>query len=1289
MARTAPVPNIPAIPGMNPGVFVMGGGGSGGGGSGKGGSGKGGEQGAEGENGGDGAEGGGKGAGNCGTGGTGGCTNCDSQIARGDPADVVSGEVFTNPSVDLRLPGFFGLELQRSYSTREINRDCGLGWGWAHSLAWDLEVGRRDIVVRNGAGHVARFPMLREPGEQASLGTWGLVRTSDGFMLRPGDEFLHFFEPVDGDPRRHRLVAVSFRNRGVISLHYDRGRLVQIVDTAGRNVRLGHNQEGRIRSIVVGAPGGQSVEFARYEYDPAGHLTGATDADGFATHYRYDDEHRLSEIRYGTGLTFHFVYDSAGRCIETWGDYPGGTDPALAPDLPAELADGRTAAKGIYHCRLAFDEEGFSECADSVRLQRFEAHATGEVGKAVDGRGGVTTRSFDENELVSSHTDMLGATTHYAHDDLGMLIKETDAEGRTVTMTRDSEGRILEMIDPAGGVVSCGRDQHGDIEWLQDQRGGLARYQYDDRGQLVVMTDTRGGRTALAYDSHGNIAERTLPNGLTTRFEHDHWGRLLKEVDPSGREWRFGYSAAGQLLSVTDPLGRTQSRQYDGLGEVVAVTTPDGHTTRFEYGGFRWHCRTVLPDGQELKWRFNREGWIVAVENERGEQHSFEHDPNGMVVAETTFDGRTKRYGYDAMNRISWTDDGTGKTELDRNLVGQVVEKIAPDGSVVSFEYDARGELVAARGAAVDFEWGRDPVGDIVREAQTAYGVRHEIESERDAAGARTGLRTSLGHELDLRRDLMGKVSELADQGGPAIRFERDPWGSVTRRDLAGGGSVEDRLDPIGRLEQRVVHTSRSTAVGGGQPGWVGDAPGRVVDKTYHYTPIGELARTRRLPDGSVDYEYDVRRHLKSSSSEDGSAERFATDTASNYYEAGPEAPDREYGPGNRLLKRGATEYVYDDQGRQIEKRVAAGDEIQRWRYQWDPWGMLAAVELPDQDRVEFVYDAFARRMGKRRLRPRGDGSHAVVSTTHYVWDLLSLVHEQSDQGTRTFLYEENDDVVPLAHRDGDAGWVHYVGDINGTPEELVGPDGGVLGRLQREAFGRVPPSTNGDRSTPIRFPGQYADDETGLHYNRYRYYDPDTGRYLSPDPIGLEGGTNLYAYGPNPIGWFDPMGWTHLMEVESVKLKGGGDGNVNDSYQSGMGPDCPAELKSRAKCHTERKVIHDLNQISPNPPGALKGAKIKLKGKLPPCPNCHRAMEAFAKEQGVGNMQYKWTDSEGKPQSVTYSGKPGTPPKGSKGGGKALTDAYSMSPDAKRPNGYKFDNWKGAQSAYKTAKGP
>jgi RHS repeat-associated protein len=206
-------------------------------------------------------------------------------------------------------------------------------------------------------------------------------------------------------------------------------------------------------------------------------------------------------------------------------------------------------------------------------------------------------------------------------------------------------------------------------------------------------------------------------------------------------------------------------------------------------------------------------------------------------------------------------------------------------------------------------------------------------------------------------------------------------------------------------------------------------------------------------------------------------------------------------------------------------------------------------VERSDGTLVEFAYDPWARRASKRVSARGSDGQRRLVSSARFVWDGTHLVHEiKQSEGAggaaivdeRTYLFEDIR-TVPVAHRDARtvggqrtaSGWFHYINDDTGAPEALVNGAGEVACDLLRTPWGAATVAPGHTTTTPLRFRGQYADEETGLSYNRYRYYDPAIGRYMSTDPIEILGGMNLFAYAGNcPTSAIDVEGLANMLSV-------------------------------------------------------------------------------------------------------------------------------------------------------------
>lgn len=1142
VGRTAPVPDIPPIPGMCPSIAVLAGGGDGGSGSG-GSAGDGdGDNNAAAGSGGENAAGDGRGAPDyakypeCGT--------------ASHPVDVVTGRAFTHPSIDIALPGPLPFTFERMYSSKMCTRDVGLGFGWGHTLGWQIEVERRRILVWTQQGTSVEFPMIPAGGE--ALGPWGWVlrRESWGFAVDANDGVWRAFSESFDDGKRWRLTAIDDRNRNRIAVTYEDGRLAEIKDSAGRVIRVKTTPEGRIASFEAlnAVQNGRWVAFARYLYDPHGNLVAAADADNHTQRFEYDDRHLLTLDTDRAGLTFHFVYDDKGRCTESWGDYPGRRDPSLADDVPKLLADQQTRVKGIHHCRFSYFDDGYSEVADSTQVRRFFGNDKGLLDKRVEG-GGVTTVTYDDNGFMLSRTDALKATVTFERDRRGRLTRLVEPLERTTVIKRDLAGLEVEVVDPRGGVTAFQRDRFGNILSITDACGAVTSIRYDERGQPLEVADPTGGRGKIEYDAQGNTIAITQANGGVWRYAYDAFGRRVQTTDPLGGTRRNVFSDRGDLLAQYDALGGVTRYEYDGEGHLVREISPGGVATEYVWGGYHKLCGRRDANGDTIALRYNLEGELVCVKNERGEEHRIEHDSNGRVIGEKTFDGRSYAYKLDLLGRIVKVKSASGeRTEYAYNLCGELVEKVHSDDTKEAFTYDAFGELVEAVGPAGTFRFDRDPLGRVLRESQIVGDDEHTVDVEYDLAGRRVARKTSLGHVESIVRDAIGSRTRTLLDGRFEVAHASDLLGREIERRLPGGGRILSAFDPEGRLgRRRAVAPTLQRPTGPGEPEWIGARQdGVTADRTYRYGWDGDLLEVNDAQRGATQYQYDPVGQLLSMVPPKARALVFRHDATGNVYE-GEGGAQRVYERG-RLIRSGSTAYRWDDEGRLVEKRTegAAKGADAVWRYAWNGAGQLRKVEAPSGEIVELAYDPMARRVEKRVSRVPGPGERPVlIARTRFVWDGDVLVHEIKEIARRggdpvveqrTYCFEDQS-YEPALQRTGKsddtaAPWLSYMNDAAGAPDRLIAPDGTVAGEIERGAWGRGRAASGSTATTPFGLQGQYEDAETGLSYNRFRYYDPDVARFVSPDPMGLAGGVHPYRYATNTQTWVDPLGLAPLKPV-------------------------------------------------------------------------------------------------------------------------------------------------------------
>lgn len=1024
----------------------------------------------------------------------------------GHPVDVMSGEVLTD-HVEVELPGPIPLTFERSYYSRS-RYDGPLGSGWTHPLDASLCEGLGELIVRLPDGRAREYPPLA-PGASHwdDIERLTLERTAKGYRLHASEGLRYEFEAHEGaaPPRReelhplradvdhptHRLARIVDRCGNAVTLRYAGRCLDEVIDSMGRVIRVRWtNDRRRWASLSV-----EGVEVVRYGYDAGGMLSSVTDADGAALRYAYSGGVLTQETN-RNGLSFYFEYDvdaPEGWCVRTWGD------------------------GGIYDRRLTYDEARHVTLVDDSRGGRthYFGNSLGLVERVIDPTGVETRYAYDTSCRKVAETDGLGHARQWRYDDRGNCVLERDPSGAETKRRFNDLDLPDEITDPRGGRWALDYDRRGKLERVVDPSGAEHHYRFDERGNLASAYDPLGRRFSLRYDARGAIAETDDWEGATTRFQWDALGRLTQHTDPLGRRVWLSRDGNGRVVAVRRDDGTLLERRYDGEGNVVEEIDALGHRTRSHYERMGRLMSRTDPSGETVRYAYDTEDELVAVINERGEEHRFELDLASRVVRELGFDGRTLAYRYDRAGRCVETVSGAGRvTRVERDASGRVVKRrvpstfATPDEPVPPHEetvyrYDALGALVYAKNGDAEVTLERDPLGRVLRELVNGRCV----ESRYDAAGQRIARRTTDGHEAQYHVDGNGRLrgvtidpdaswlqgaSGLVKRDAWRMTVTRDAAGDEVERQLPGGVSAVWARDVAGRpSQQRVV---------------VGGVASR--QRAYSWEDDLRIAAIADSHTGTTRYQHDARAFLVAARSHDGTVQHRVADRVGNLYRT-PDGSDRDYGRGGVLQRVGEVRYSHDADGQLTEKALPDG---RRWRYAWDGIGQLREVRRPDGEVVRFAYDPLGRRVAKT----------FAGRTTSYVWDGDDLVHEVRDGATTTWVFEP-DTFAPLAKLEGGRRY-GVVCDHLGAPTELRDEAGALAWRAQLDLFGVA----NDDvmrTDCPWRWPGQYEDEETGLYYNRFRYYDPDAGRYVSQDPIGLEGGLAQYGYVHDPLAWLDPLG--------------------------------------------------------------------------------------------------------------------------------------------------------------------
>lgn len=1105
-------------------------------------------------------------------------------IAR--PVDIVSGQKFLSgdDELDFVLPSRLPVRWQRYWRSGNPG-DSVLGRGW--SLFWEsrLEPYQDGLVWRAPSGDYVAFPKVpkglrtyceseKSWLEHHSDDSWSVYDVSgERWHYAPLQDdapslLQRLSEPCGNDilfewNADHTLHALTDSAGQRVVCRYDRDRLASAwLDDEICLVSYAYDEQRRL-VCVTGRGGSVRRRFSWQD----GLMSAHEDANGLLSEYRWreiDGLPRVVGFRHSGGEQLTFEYD-----------FDNGIRRAIRDD-------------GAQAHWLVDDDDNVARFTDYDGRQTTFVYRDGELCDVILPGGAMRRSTWDKYGRMTSETDPAGRHTEYHwHRLTDRITRTVYPDGTSSQAMYDLRGRLLSETDPAGNATA---------------------YHYPDEEESLPegITDAIGGVVRLVWNHQGLLTQRTDCSGSVTRFTYDRFGQLIASEDAEGNTTRREWSRAGLLSAVIHPDGSRESLVWNERGQLTGWRDPLESEVSWAYNALGLPVSLTDRIGRVRQWRYDPRGNLLRLDNGNGAEYRFTYDAVGRPLSETRPDETVRHMEWDARGFLCALEEN-GRPAADGGIARRVQQ----------FSYDDSGLLIGRTQRHAEYRYFRDLSGQItrIRRTPTAEGVALGIESDEivyrhDTAGrvlSESGINGAVGYAWDALSNLTGltlpgeqKLAWLHYGSGhvSAIRFGQQLVTEFTRdrlhREVRRTQGAREQLRQYDSLGRRTLqHSELSTNV---------TLPEQaLLERLYRFTARGELSGVSDTLRGEVDYGYDAEgRLLKHYEARQGhSRSQFSYDAADNLAASDDAVPVTD----NRLQHWQALFMKYDHWGNLVSRRNGLYEQ----HYVYDAENRLVSARgTGPEGRFEarYHYDALGRRTRKIVTTAHG------TSDTRFLWQGYRLLQEQQNAGLcSTYVYDPNEAWSPLARvdhlHDQSSGEIYWFNtDLNGAPLEVTDEHGTVRWSGQYGSFGEVRHQSEGfsrlvNRTAmahqPLRYAGQYADGETGLHYNLFRYYDPQLGRFIVQDPIGLNGGWNLYQYAPNPLGWIDPTGlsrypgvdfsgsdalYPHGESIVKIKMTGSRYGDfkaANDiaGYANASG-------NITGKSHPENYTWHHLNDYDP-----------------------------------------------------------------------------------------------------------
>jgi RHS repeat-associated protein len=922
-----------------------------------------------------------------------------------------------------------------------------------------------------------------------------------------------------------------------------------------------------------------------YQMNADNAVVSVRDALGGVTAYTFDESYRKRAETDPLGAETRWEYDARGNCTKVTA--ADGAEVTIEYNARDQAVFAVDPVKGEWH--WGYDGRGqlIARVDPLDRRVRFVWTAA-DTAAIVQGRGsvragaGAGARPGGPMRLVAV-IDPAGQTTALGYDPRGNVTSLRSPNGAESRWRYDGLGRCVAAIDPKGNTQAREHDALGRVVRVREPDGNQRELEFDAEGNVLHARDQQHD-VQFTYQGMGRLRTRTAAR-TTVTFEYDREERLVGITNEHGHVYTFVLGPTGQVMTERGFDGVTRVYKRDLAGRVTKVVRPGRRQTDYGYDGGGRVVEARHSDGTAEAYAYRADGALVEAKNEAG-LVTFERDQVGRVLKELVGDDWVASE-YDVLGMRVGVQSSKGlRQRIARNGMGDVVgvrvgiadDDAAAERAVAERDGEREGERAGGsapgggRGAG-NASGGGGTVGDT-----------WEARFERDTVGLELERALPGGVRARWERDQLGRPKKHSIWAGDLARGAWQYSWEVNDRlrkvvDLLRG-PTQYRHDALGNLAAAVYADGR---VDLRMPDAVGNLF-RTEDRSdRRYGPAGQLFESRAPDGGLTRYGYDPEGNLIKKVRWDPKASTRLPPEGTAPENTAREVWTYEWN-GAGMLSRvirpdgDTVEFTYDALGRRLSKTYRG----RQTRWIWDgnvplhEWVEVTAPQASDEPAAlpAATADEIAANHRRAELNERpaqgppppppaasfapspsilapgivapgieapGYGPAPRVPAAAATPPSAAVLAAAAQGGTAespiTWVFEP-ESFAPLGKLVGDSRY-SLVTDHLGTPQAMFDATGAEVWSASIDAYGDLRDIKGHHQSCPFRWPGQYEDQETGLYYNRFRYYDAQQGEFLTRDPLRLAGGAALYSYASDPATWIDPFGLAQTCGADNEPYSG------------------------------------------------------------------------------------------------------------------------------------------------------